>query len=89
MAMANSIAQDLGYGNGMLYNFYSVIIGSTIGPLVIFMGVGAMTDFGPLLANPKTMLLGAAAQFGIFGTVLGAALLDWLGILDFTILDKE
>jgi len=51
------------------------------------MGVGAMTDFGPLLANPKTMLLGAAAQFGIFGTVLGAALLDWLGVLDFTILE--
>jgi len=49
--------------------------------------VGAMTDFGPLLANPKTLLLGAAAQFGIFGTVLGAALLDWLGILDFTILE--
>jgi len=46
MAMANAIAQDFGYGNGMLYNFYSVVIGSTIGPLVIFMGVGAMTDFG-------------------------------------------
>ncbi len=87
MLMANSIAQDFGYGHGMLYNFYSVVIGSTIGPLVIFMGVGAMTDFGPLLANPKTMLLGAAAQFGIFGTVLGAALLDWLGVLDFTILE--
>jgi oxaloacetate decarboxylase beta subunit len=51
------------------------------------MGVGAMTDFGPLLANPKSLLLGAAAQFGIFGTVIGAALLDWLGILDFTILE--
>ncbi|MFO7529828.1 MAG: sodium ion-translocating decarboxylase subunit beta [Marinobacter sp.] len=87
MAMANSIAQDFGYGHGMLYNFYSVVIGSTIGPLVIFMGVGAMTDFGPLLANPKTMLLGAAAQFGIFGTVLGAALLDWTGVLDFNILE--
>lgn len=87
MAMANSLAQDLGYGNGMLYNFYSVIIGSTVGPLLIFMGVGAMTDFGPLLANPKTLLLGAAAQFGIFGTVIGAALLDWTGILDFTILE--
>ncbi|WP_298446816.1 sodium ion-translocating decarboxylase subunit beta [uncultured Marinobacter sp.] len=87
MAAANTVAQDAGYGNGMLYNFYSVVIGSTIGPLVIFMGVGAMTDFGPLLANPKTMLLGAAAQFGIFGTVLGAALLDWLGILEFTILE--
>src|SRR5690554_456388 len=87
MAMANSIAQDYGYGNGMLYNFYSVVIGSTIGPLLIFMGVGAMTDFGPLLANPKTLLLGAAAQFGIFGTVLGAALLDWTGVLEFTILE--
>ncbi len=87
MAMANAIAQDYGYGNGMLYNFYSVVIGSTIGPLLIFMGVGAMTDFGPLLANPKTLLLGAAAQFGIFGTVLGAALLDWTGVLDFTILE--
>ncbi|WP_246069442.1 sodium ion-translocating decarboxylase subunit beta [Marinobacter piscensis] len=87
LAMANGLAQDFGYGNGMLYNFYSVVIGSTVGPLIIFMGVGAMTDFGPLLANPKTMLLGAAAQFGIFGTVLGAALLDWLGILDFTILE--
>ncbi|MBC7192380.1 sodium ion-translocating decarboxylase subunit beta [Marinobacter sp.] len=87
MVMANSLAQDFGYGHGMLYNFYSVVIGSTIGPLVIFMGVGAMTDFGPLLANPKTMLLGAAAQFGIFGTVLGAALLDWTGVLDFNILE--
>ena len=87
MAMANAIAQDAGYGNGMLYNFYSVVIGSTIGPLLIFMGVGAMTDFGPLLANPKTLLLGAAAQFGIFGTVIGAALLDMFGVLDFTILE--
>jgi oxaloacetate decarboxylase beta subunit len=87
VAMANGLAEDFGYGNGMLYNFYLVVIGSTVGPLIIFMGVGAMTDFGPLLANPKTMLLGAAAQFGIFGTVLGAALLDWAGILDFTILE--
>src|SRR5690606_10879762 len=64
--MANLIAQDEGYSNGMLYNFYTVVIGSTVGPLLIFIGVGAMTDFGPLLANPKTLLLGAAAQFGIF-----------------------
>ena len=87
LALANGLAQDFGYGNGMLYNFYTVVIGSTIGPLLIFMGVGAMTDFGPLLANPKTLLLGAAAQFGIFGTVLGAALLDWTGVLDFNILE--
>ena len=78
-------AQDSGYSNGMLYNFYSVSIASGAAPLLIFMGVGAMTDFGPLLANPKTLLLGAAAQFGIFGTVLGAALMTKYGIMTFTI----
>jgi len=80
-------AQDAGYANGMLYNFYSVSIASGAAPLLIFMGVGAMTDFGPLLANPKTLLLGAAAQFGIFGTVLGAALMTKYGIMDFTIFE--
>jgi len=85
VAMAHNVASDFGYANGMLANFYSVIIGSTVGPLLIFLGVGAMTDFGPLLANPKTILLGAAAQFGIFGTVLGAALLTTTGVMEFTI----
>lgn len=84
---ANVVAQEMGYSNGMLYNFYTVAIASGVAPLVIFMGVGAMTDFGPLLANPKTLLLGAAAQFGIFGTVIGAALLDTFGVMDFTILE--
>lgn len=84
-AMAQQVAQDAGYVNGMLANFYQVSIASGAAPLLIFMGVGAMTDFGPLLANPKTLLLGAAAQFGIFSTVLGAALLGSLGIMDFTI----
>ncbi|KDD81371.1 oxaloacetate decarboxylase subunit beta [Glaesserella parasuis ST4-1] len=65
--------------------FYQVAINSGVAPLVIFMGVGAMTDFGPLLANPKTLLLGAAAQFGIFATVLGAVGLNWLGVIDFTL----
>ena len=46
-------------------------------PLLIFMGVGALTDFGPLIANPKTLFLGAAAQFGIFGALLGAILLGF------------
>ncbi|KZY70169.1 oxaloacetate decarboxylase subunit beta [Oleiphilus sp. HI0071] len=82
---ADQVAKNAGYANGMLANFYSVIIGSTVGPLLIFMGVGAMTDFGPLLANPRTILLGAAAQFGIFGTVLGAALLTTSGIMEFSI----
>jgi sodium ion-translocating decarboxylase beta subunit len=57
---------------GFLYYFYTVGVHSGIFPLLIFMGVGAMTDFGPLLANPKTALLGAAAQFGIFIALLGA-----------------
>ncbi len=82
---ASFLASDQGFSNGMLYNFFSVAIMSTVAPLLIFMGVGAMTDFGPLLANPKTLLLGAAAQFGIFGTVIGAALLSTSGLVPFTI----
>ncbi|EEF6932425.1 sodium ion-translocating decarboxylase subunit beta [Salmonella enterica] len=70
-----NLAVDMGYTPGVLALFYKVAIGSGVAPLVIFMGVGAMTDFGPLLANPRTLLLGAAAQFGIFATVLVALLL--------------
>lgn len=72
---------------GLLYYIYHVGIETGLFPLVIFMGVGAMTDFGPLLANPKTLLLGAAAQVGIFSTVLGAVALSHFGILDFSIQD--
>ncbi|WP_010322723.1 sodium ion-translocating decarboxylase subunit beta [Marinobacterium stanieri] len=86
-AAASLVAQDAGYNNGMLYNFYTIAIASGAAPLLIFMGVGAMTDFGPLLANPKTLFLGAAAQFGIFATVLGAVALSTFGILDFSIQD--
>ncbi len=82
-----ALAQDAGHGNGMLYNFYTVAIASGVAPLVIFMGVGAMTDFGPLLANPRTLFLGAAAQFGIFATVLGAVGMTSLGWMDFSIAD--
>ncbi|MBR9912456.1 MAG: sodium ion-translocating decarboxylase subunit beta [Gammaproteobacteria bacterium] len=84
--IANLVA-DMGFNNGMLYNFYSVAIASGVAPLVIFMGVGAMTDFGPLLANPKTLFLGAAAQFGIFATVLGAVGMSYLGWMDFSVAD--
>ena len=72
---------------GLLWYIYHVGIESGIFPLLIFMGVGAMTDFGPLLANPRTLLLGAAAQFGIFATVIGAVTLSTFGILDFTLAD--
>lgn len=84
---AAQMARDLGFNSGMLSNFYEVAIASGVAPLVIFMGVGAMTDFGPLLANPKTLLLGAAAQFGIFATVLGAVGMTALGIMDFSVAD--
>ncbi|MBQ2312668.1 MAG: sodium ion-translocating decarboxylase subunit beta [Elusimicrobiaceae bacterium] len=60
---------------GFLGQVYGFGIESGLFPLLIFMGVGAMTDFGPLIANPRTLLLGAAAQFGIFFTIFGALML--------------
>ena len=56
LKLINDAAQGMGYTPGILYVFYEVAIGSGIAPLLIFMGVGAMTDFGPLLANPKTLI---------------------------------
>lgn len=85
--LIGNMVADAGYSNGVLYQFYHVAIASGVAPLVIFMGVGAMTDFGPLLANPKTLLLGAAAQFGIFATVFGALMLGATGLMDFTLAD--
>ena len=72
---------------GLLYYIYHVGIESGVFPLLIFMGVGAMTDFGPMLANPKTLFLGAAAQFGIFGTIIGAVWMSSMGWMDFSLAD--
>ena len=72
---------------GGLLSYLYLGIKSGIFPLLIFMGVGAMTDFGPMLANPKTLLLGAAAQFGIFGTLFGALALNLIPGMSFTIKD--
>ncbi|MCV6604695.1 MAG: sodium ion-translocating decarboxylase subunit beta [Porticoccaceae bacterium] len=72
---------------GLMYYIYHVGIETGLFPLIIFMGVGAMTDFGPMLANPKTLFLGAAAQFGIFATVIGAVGLSAAGVFDFSIKD--
>ncbi len=83
--LANIPGVDIAVGNGILYQFYSLGIETGMFPLLIFMGVGAMTDFGPLLANPKTLFLGAAAQFGIFATLLGALALTQLGVFDFSV----
>jgi len=88
-AMGKGIATDLGYDNGMLYNFYNVAVASGIAPLLIFMGVGALTDFGALIAMPSTLLLGAAAQFGIFATLIGALALNVLPGFDFTLADAS
>jgi oxaloacetate decarboxylase beta subunit len=62
---------------GFLYLLYHMGVTNQLFPLLIFLGIGAMTDFGPMLANPKTALLGAAAQFGIFTTLLGALALGF------------
>jgi oxaloacetate decarboxylase beta subunit len=72
---------------GGLLSYLYLGIKSGVFPLLIFMGVGAMTDFGPMLANPKTLLLGAAAQFGIFGTLLGALALNLVPGLHFSFKD--
>ena len=71
---------------GILYYLYTGIK-TGVFPLIIFMGVGAMTDFGPMLANPKTLFLGAAAQFGIFATLLGALALNAIPGLEFSLQD--
>ena len=69
---------------GGLLDIFYIGVKTSLYPCLIFMGVGAMTDFGPLLSNPKSLLLGAAAQFGIFGTYMGARLLAATGLVDFT-----
>lgn len=85
---AQRLALAAGFSDGVLYSFYSVAIASGVAPLIVFMGVGAMTDFGPLIANPRTLLLGAAAQFGIFATVLGAVTLSAFGLTDYSIAES-
>lgn len=69
---------------GILYYMYGGIKAGVF-PLLIFMGVGAMTDFGPMLANPKTLFLGAAAQFGIFATLFGALALNAVPGMEFSL----
>lgn len=70
---------------GFLNYIYHGGIETGIFPLIIFMGVGAMTDFGALIANPKTLLLGAAAQTGIFATLFGAIALNAVPGIEFTL----
>jgi len=75
-AVAESGHIEIDVFGGFIGQFYEMGVASGLFPILIFMGVGAMTDFGPLLANPKTLLLGAAAQIGIFTALIGTVLLE-------------
>ena len=83
--LSNIPGVEIATGDGLLHLMYVVGIETGAFPLIIFMGVGALTDFGPLLANPRTLFLGAAAQFGIFATLIGALGLTSLGVMDFSL----
>jgi len=77
------MAHEIGYGTilleGGLLDYFYIGVKTSIYPCLIFMGVGAMTDFGPLLSNPKSLLLGAAAQLGVFAAFFGAIALGFTG----------
>ncbi len=81
--LANIPVVGIAEGSGFLHIIYEAGVANGLFPLFIFLGVGAMTDFGPLIAHPKTALLGAAAQFGIFTTLLGALALGQYAGFDF------
>ena len=86
--LSNIPVADIGGPDGILGYFYSVGVSTGIFPLLIFLGVGALTDFGALIANPKTLMLGAAAQFGIFFTLLGSlAMSEVVPAIDFSLQD--
>jgi len=85
--MSNIPVAGIAGPEGLLGYVSQVGIDTGVFPLLIFMGVGALTDFGALIANPKTILLGAAAQFGIFFTLLGALGLNFLPGFDFSLAD--
>ncbi len=85
--LANVPGTGITEAGGFLGMVYNAGITTGMFPLMIFIGVGALTDFGPLIANPKMALLGAAAQFGIFATLFGALLLSEYTSLGFTLND--
>lgn len=87
--LCNIPIAGIGGPDGLIGMVYHVGVETGIFPLLIFMGVGALTDFGALIARPSTLLLGAAAQFGIFATLIGAVALSLLPGFDFTLQDAS
>jgi len=87
--LANIPVAEISGPEGLLGILYHMGIETGVFPLLIFMGVGAMTDFGPLLARPSLMILGAAAQFGIFATLFGAILMNMIPGIEFTMADAS
>jgi oxaloacetate decarboxylase beta subunit len=87
--LTNIPLADFSEAGGLLHYIYYVGVDTGVFPLLIFMGVGAMTDFSALIANPRMLLLGAAAQFGIFATLFGAILLNGLPWFDFSMQDAS
>ena len=85
--LANIPIAEISGPNGLLGILYHAGIETGVFPLLIFMGVGAMTDFGPLLARPSLMILGAAAQFGIFFTLFGAIAMNLIPGMEFSMAD--
>jgi sodium ion-translocating decarboxylase beta subunit len=85
--LSNIPIADMAGPKGLLGYIYYVGIETGVFPMLIFLGLGALTDFGALIANPKTLILGAAAQFGIFLTLLGALALNFLPGFDFSLQD--
>jgi oxaloacetate decarboxylase beta subunit len=85
--LANIPIAEIAGPDGLLGILYHAGIETGVFPLLIFMGVGAMTDFGPLLARPSLMILGAAAQFGIFFTLFGAIAMNLIPGIEFSMAD--
>ncbi|RLA19991.1 MAG: sodium ion-translocating decarboxylase subunit beta, partial [Gammaproteobacteria bacterium] len=87
--LANIPVAEISGPEGLLGMLYHSGIDTGLFPLLIFMGVGALTDFGALIAMPSLLALGAAAQFGIFATLLGALAMNFIPGLEFSLADAS
>ncbi len=90
VVLVNIPGAGMGKGpDGMLHIIYSAGVGNEFFPMLIFMGIGAMTDFGPLIANPKMALLGGAAQLGVFATLIGVALMNLIPGVEYNMMQAS